>query len=152
MSVSGVFLVGGFGLGPFVKTRPHNLRFGEDQGIISLPGTAIEAFPYRDVSAIAVDGETITTGGGFIGGGFGVEGAAEGMAVASVLNALTTRTNIKTIREMQVGQSHFAFLSTTENARTLTTRLLPVKAKLRLNHAADEVDVLESEAARLGGS
>lgn len=38
-----------------------------------------------------------TSGGGFIGGGFGAEGAVKGMAVATVLNLLTTRTEIKTI-------------------------------------------------------
>ena len=35
--------------------------------------------------------DTIRTGGGFIGGGFGVEGAAKGILEASVLNALTGR-------------------------------------------------------------
>jgi hypothetical protein len=36
---------------------------------------------------------TTTSGGGFIGGGFGVKGAAEGMLVAAALNALTTSTS-----------------------------------------------------------
>lgn len=35
--------------------------------------------------------DTVHTGGGFFGGGFGVEGAAKGVLEASVLNALTSR-------------------------------------------------------------
>lgn len=35
--------------------------------------------------------DTVASGGGFFGGGFGVQGAAEGMLAASVLNALTSR-------------------------------------------------------------
>jgi len=39
----------------------------------------------------------VKTGGGFVGGGFGARGAIEGMAIAAVLNGLTTRTSIKTV-------------------------------------------------------
>ena len=35
----------------------------------------------------------VKTGGGFVGGGFGARGAIEGMAIAAVLNGLTTRTS-----------------------------------------------------------
>jgi hypothetical protein len=45
------------------------------------------------VTDVQVEGQSITTGGGFIGGGFGLTGAIEGMAVASVLNALTKKTH-----------------------------------------------------------
>ena len=40
---------------------------------------------------------TVTSGGGFVGGGFGLSGAVEGMAIASVLNALTTSTDTRTV-------------------------------------------------------
>ncbi|MBS1969483.1 MAG: hypothetical protein JSU04_04215, partial [Bdellovibrionales bacterium] len=35
----------------------------------------------------------IQTGGGFVGGGFGVAGAVRGIAAASLLNALTTKNS-----------------------------------------------------------
>lgn len=41
--------------------------------------------------SITIRNESIQTGGGFIGGGFGLEGAALGMLEGAVLNALTTR-------------------------------------------------------------
>jgi hypothetical protein len=40
---------------------------------------------------IRVEGQSVTNGGGFFGGGFGVKGAAEGVLVATALNALTTK-------------------------------------------------------------
>lgn len=42
-------------------------------------------------------------GGGFFGGGFGVLGAAEGMAIAAVLNSLTTRSGVMTIVHLEAG-------------------------------------------------
>jgi len=35
--------------------------------------------------------------GGFVGGGFGIEGAAIGMAASAILNSLTSRTHIQTV-------------------------------------------------------
>jgi hypothetical protein len=43
----------------------------------------------------------IKKGGGFIGGGFGFDAAAEGMIVAAVLNRLTTKSSIHTIIRYQ---------------------------------------------------
>lgn len=46
--------------------------------------------PYDDVVALEIGGPGAKrTGGGFVGGGFGLEGAAEGMLIASALNLLT---------------------------------------------------------------
>jgi hypothetical protein len=67
---------------------------------------------YPEVSALRVNGPgAVTSGGGFIGGGFGVEGAVEGMAVAAVLNALTTRTKINTYLSLETasGELHFHY-------------------------------------------
>jgi len=48
-----------------------------------------------------VGGPGLVNSGGFVGGGFGVTGAIEGMAIATVLNGLTARTSIKTIMRIQ---------------------------------------------------
>ncbi len=58
---------------------------------------ASECLGNLEISSIEIAGPgTVTTGGGFIGGGFGVSGALEGIAIASILNALTSRTKIHT--------------------------------------------------------
>jgi len=44
-----------------------------------------------NILTLRVGTEVVQSGGGFIGGGFGVVGAVEGMLGAAVLNALTTR-------------------------------------------------------------
>jgi hypothetical protein len=52
---------------------------------------------YAEIVSVQIDGPgTVSRGGGFIGGGFGFEGALEGIAIAGILNALTTRTKIHT--------------------------------------------------------
>jgi hypothetical protein len=91
------------------------LRFTED-GIWVRPISGWRALmrsPYTDAVALEFSGPgRVTTGGGVWGGGFGLKGAAEGMIVASVLNALTTRTKIHTvIRYLAVNLEAFFFYS-----------------------------------------
>jgi len=58
--------------------------------------------PYSEVEDVEIGGPgLVKTGGGFIGGGFDVTGALEGMAIASVLNAPTRRTSVKTVLRIQ---------------------------------------------------
>ncbi len=55
------------------------------------------SFSLIEVADISVTGPgTVMSGGGFIGGGFGVDGALTGMAIAGVLNALTSKKTTQT--------------------------------------------------------
>ena len=52
-------------------------------------------FSYADVTEFHVNGRgdfTTTSGGGWIGGGFGAKGIIEGVAMAAIMNSLTTET------------------------------------------------------------
>lgn len=52
---------------------------------------------YLEIADLAVTGPgSVTTGGGFMGGGFGVEGALVGMGIGSILNAITSQTKTHT--------------------------------------------------------
>lgn len=94
-------LVGGFTL---VGGSGFDLETGAICSVLTLPdavdiraevfGVGIATIPYARLTGIDIAGGAITRGGGFIGGGFGVAGAAEGMLVASLLNSLTRRTTI----------------------------------------------------------
>jgi hypothetical protein len=79
----------------------------------------------------------VTSGGGFIGGGFGVEGAIVGIGVASLLNALTTKTNTFTFTFMQLettdGEVFFHYGAMEPSA--LRMELSPVFVALRLRHS-----------------
>lgn len=81
---------------PFSVGEKINLAFGED-GLHCLGTNRTASFGYVELAELDISGPgTVTKGGGFIGGGFGVEGALEGMAIAGVLNLLTTRSRIHT--------------------------------------------------------
>jgi hypothetical protein len=74
-----------------------DLTFSKDKLLVLGPHNISIGISYLEIVDISISGPgNVTNGGGFIGGGFGVEGAVEGMAIATVLNALTSRTKIHT--------------------------------------------------------
>jgi hypothetical protein len=87
---------------------------------------------YDDVTAIEIGGRGATRSGGrFVGGGFGVEGAAEGMLVASALNLLTTRTSIDTVICVQTATAELFLHNSEVTPDSLRMRLSPVLTVLR---------------------
>lgn len=88
------------------------LCFGERELVVQLGDGTSFAVPYLELAGIEVSGPgTLTSGGGLIGGGFGVAGALEGMAIAGILNALTTRSKIHTFMSLttNIGELHFHY-------------------------------------------
>jgi hypothetical protein len=82
----------------------YDLRFLEERLAVTTPRRAamLAEVPYIEVEDVEIGGPgLVKTGGGFAGGGFGAKAALEGIAIAAVLNALTTRTSIKTIVRIQ---------------------------------------------------
>lgn len=83
--------------------------------------------PYSQIEDVEIGGPgLVKTGGGFVGGGFGAAGAVEGMAIAAVLNTLTTRTSIKTVIRIQ-GTSCELFL--------LDTKLTPEQLRIAMSRS-----------------
>jgi hypothetical protein len=123
-----VTLLGGYAPGAaIVIGELYDARFLDDRLAI-FPVHYWEpraAVPYSEVEDIEIGGPgLVKSGGGFIGGGFGAIGALEGMAIASVLNALTTRTSITTIVRIQ-GTSCELFL--------LHTRSTPEQLRIQMS-------------------
>lgn len=88
-------VLGGSGF-PFTPGQSCTVSFC-DSVVICSSRDAIARFSLLELIDVSVTGPgTVTTGGGFIGGGFGVEGALEGIAIAGVLNMLTTKKKIHT--------------------------------------------------------
>jgi hypothetical protein len=126
-SLAGCTVVGGYGHGLSAGTHT-NAVFRRDRIDIAgyYEGDRIEIF-YEDVTAFEVGGRgEMRSGGGFMGGGFGVEGAAEGMIVASVLNALTSRTQIETIVSVRSPEVGIVLFWNEMTPMDLTTFLAPV--------------------------
>jgi hypothetical protein len=73
-----------------------------------------------------------------MGGGFGLEGAVEGMAVAAVLNALTTKVTVRSVMVL-IGPGWEAFfLHTISTPDELRRFLSPVFVRLRSVNRRDE--------------
>jgi hypothetical protein len=99
-----VYLGGHVPESPITAGERCDVRFVEDRLVVfaSRRADVLAEVPYSQVEDVEIGGPgMVRSGGGFTGGGFGLGGAIEGMAVAAVLNAMTTRTSIKTIVRIQ---------------------------------------------------
>ena len=87
---------------------------------------------YNDRFAIEISGPgQVTKGGGFTGGGFGLNGAVEGIAIAGLRNAITTRTSTITVL-MVADDAHEAFfVNAAMVPESLRQSLSPVFVRLR---------------------
>lgn len=104
-------ILGGAGY-PIVAGDLVDLHFGYDTLLVKYGDCTSIDIPYLELVDISIGGPgNIVTGGGFIGGGFGVEGAIEGIAVAVILNRLTSRSKIHTFITVltHVGELHLHY-------------------------------------------
>jgi hypothetical protein len=134
--VSHCRVLGGAGLPPRVG-ETWNVVFTQTEMRLVDAELHETTVPYDEVTAIEIGGPGATrTGGGFFGGGFGLQGAAEGMLVASALNLLTTRTSIDTILCLQTKTAELFLLNHDETPNALRMRLSPVLTILRQREQA----------------
>jgi Short C-terminal domain len=75
-------------------------------------------------------------GGGFAGFGFGLQGAAEGILVATALNLLTTKTRTDTVICLQTASAEAFFHNGSEPPDAMRIRLSPVFSVLRQQNDA----------------
>lgn len=90
------------GASSFPFSAGDAIKIGFYENYVTCTGhDTLARFHLSEVVDLAIAGPgTVTKGGGFIGGGFGVEGALEGMVIAGILNRLTTETKIHTFLTM----------------------------------------------------
>ena len=128
--VLGCKILGGHGY-PVQIGQTCDLVFLEEE-IRLRRGETVTTIGLSEVMAIEIGGPgESTSGGGFIGGGFGVQGAAEGMLIASALNLLTTRSRIDTVVCLQTRTAELFLWNGAETPTDLRMRLSPVFSKLR---------------------
>ena len=104
------------------------------------------AILYEDMRALRLTGRGTlihTSGGNWMGGGFGLAGALEGALIAGALNSLTTRTqtSLETIISFAWRQSEIVLLNTTYLPATLATFLAPAVTRMETAHAADRTSI-----------
>jgi hypothetical protein len=116
-------------------------------GIIEPSHKRGTCWPYHEVQVLELGGpglvETVT-GGGFIGGGFGVSGAARGMLAAAALNALTTRkkSSITTLIVLKTIDADLIFLHQLATPAQLQLDLTPAFLRLRVAHDRQNAQVV----------
>ena len=142
VSLRGVAYLGGYVPATGISAgQRYDVRFLEDR-LWVLPWRQAEVLAevlYSQIEDVEIDGPgLVKTGGGFAGGGFGVQGAAEGMAIAAVLNTLTTRTSITTILRIQ-GTGCELFL--------LHTKATPAQLRIDLSRPLAAIRSTQAPAA-----
>jgi hypothetical protein len=134
----------------------HNLELTVREAyVIAFDGAALvvrdttgkerQRFALADMVALEFSGPGAhTTGGGFIGGGFGLEGAATGMLAAGVLNALTTQHKVLTIVRMETATAQGFFSHEVHTPEALQIRLSAVLATIK--HAARDAQAASTDS------
>jgi hypothetical protein len=136
-----VAFLGGYAHGTELAVgKTYDLRF-LDNRLAVFPCRLVDVLvesSYSDVEAVEIGGPgLIKSGGGFIGGGVGLAGAAEGMAIAAALNALTTRTSIKTVLRIQAASCELFFLH---------TKLTPEQLRIQLSRPLGAIRAAQAVA------
>ncbi len=125
-------------------TGPCTLLFERDLVLLIIGSTANHwSIEYEEISGLQFAGPGVvskTSGGGWIGGGFGLTGIIEGAAIASVLNKLTTKTTTSTesVISFHWDSCQLEFLHTAFTPSQLSELLAPVVARIESAHAAHE--------------
>jgi hypothetical protein len=138
-------VIGGHGL----AARPGDmceLVFTSDALRILAPSRSMIALlPLSEITAIEVGGPGVQrTGGGYVGGGFGLSGAAEGMLIAAALNRLTTKITIRTVICIQTPDAELFVNHTSQTPESLRMHLSPVFTALRRRSQATASTAPES--------
>jgi hypothetical protein len=121
-------------------SKEWTLGFTDDR-VILMPTNAAEPEEAFDLDwqglEVEIEGAgEVTSGGGFFGGGFGLQGAAVGMLAASALNALTTSSHMDTVVHLQTPNVKAYLLYGEMTPVALRRTLAPVFLRLRQESSA----------------
>lgn len=95
-------------------------------------GETVCSVPYRQLAEATVGGPgEVTSGGGFVGGGFGVEGFLMGAAAAAILNRLTERSDIHTLLRLSTFDGEVNLFTSAVTPEELDLRLAPARSTIR---------------------
>jgi len=120
------------GLPGLIPGRSAYVEFHSDRLAFESAGGGPVEVPLASIDAVGVGGPgVVTKKGGFIGGGFGLEGMAIGMAASSVLNLLTRRKQVETLIMVKGATCEFVGVSFTYTPLELDSVLAPAYTALR---------------------
>jgi hypothetical protein len=123
--------LGGFGY-PLEVRRQYDLVFtAEGFRVVERQRKVVVEGLLREVDDLDISGSVKEFEGRFVGGGFGLTGAVEGMAIATVLNALSAGTEINTVVRIQTRTGELFFHTSSIAPAALRMELSPVFTQLR---------------------
>lgn len=135
-----VTLPGGYLPGmPLVPGAAHDFRFLQGSVAIYQPDevTPLGEIPFTEIENVEIGGPgLVKSGPAVIGGGIGVQGAAEGVAMAALLSALATRTTVTTIVRVQATHAELFLLHAKKEPQALRIQLSPALGAIREAQAA----------------
>jgi Short C-terminal domain len=150
-SLSDVAYLGGYVPGSAIFAgQQYDVRFLQDRLLVTVCRRAdvLAEVLYSEVEDVEIGGPgLVKTGGGFVGGGFGAKGAIEGMAIAAVLNGLTTRTSITTIVRIQGTGCELFLLHTRVTPEQVRIELSRPLGAIRSARAPDVAGVIQHQAS-----
>jgi hypothetical protein len=94
------------------------------------------AIPYEALTALELSGGAQTSGGRFMGGGFGATAAIEGMVIASVLNSLSRKTTINTVLRVATGQGELFLHHGSVTPATMRNTFSPLFTRFEASRVA----------------
>jgi hypothetical protein len=126
-----VVYAGGHGV-PLERGARFDLTFYERALVFSQRDRPPVYLRYDEIASIDVSGPgAYRQGPTFVGGGFGLQGAAEGMLIAGVLNALAGSTKIESILRVAGPKAEVFLVTDAATPRQLMIELSPIRALLR---------------------
>ncbi|MHB8867481.1 MAG: zinc ribbon domain-containing protein [Thermoleophilia bacterium] len=131
------------------------LLFERDLVILMIGSVANHwTISYEEIEGLQFGGPGAVSkksGGGWMGGGFGLAGVLEGVAVAGAMNALTSKTtlSIESIISFRWGACQLEFLHTQFAPNQLSEIFAPVIARIESIHATSKVRVAPDPAVEL---
>ena len=128
-------LLGGHGYAEELTPRTEmDLYFTEDGLWATKSGwsTPLIQSAYSDAVSVEFEGPgRITKGGRFLGGGFGLIGAAEGMAIATVLNSISTRSEVRSVIRWEARNMEAFFFTDTATPGDLRIQFSQVVNRIK---------------------
>jgi hypothetical protein len=125
--------LGGYGY-ELVPRHQYAVAF-DDAGVVVTDEArhlAVAEVPLGQLTGVEIGGPgAVTTNAGIIGGGFSLQGFLEGAAFASLINALSSRTEVQTVFRLEASGGELTFFYSGETPDQLRITLAQLFGHLR---------------------
>jgi hypothetical protein len=121
-----------------------------DGGVTIVQGEEVIEVESTKITRVDISGPgEVTSGGGFIGGGIGIEGAAQGIAIAALLNSLASSSEINTVIHIEWNDSEAFLHTSTDEPEALRVKLSTFFVRIASNRRPESQSDLSTQLERL---